>query len=66
MSGIPMEAIVEKEAESIGGSVISQLFGLLRTIVNWGYRFAQYIISLISQHPEAALMGFINLYILFT
>jgi len=57
---------VEREAQSVGGSIISQVFGMVRTIVNWVMMQVNKLITWIGEHPEAALMGFANLYILFT
>lgn len=58
--------MVEGEAQSVLGSTVSQLFGLLRAIIHYGYLAAQYIFNLIAEHPEAALIGFANLFILFS
>lgn len=57
---------VEREAQSVAGSTLSQLMGIVRQFVNWIMAQVNKIIGWLGEHPEAALMGFANLYIMFT
>jgi predicted nuclease with RNAse H fold len=65
----PVEAesrTVEAEAMSLGGSIVSQIFGFVRMIAERVIAIVRQIMTWIGEHPMASIMFFVNVLIWFS
>jgi len=54
---------IYEEARSVLGTLIANIMGIVRTIINWAMMFFDKIVTFAGEHPEAFLLSIGNLII---